>query len=51
MFLHAGCARVAGDEEDNFDDDFEDEFKNHFDNQDHDQHHHVTTTRSVLYTN
>ncbi|KAL9436153.1 hypothetical protein AB3S75_022250 [Citrus x aurantiifolia] len=43
---HKGCARVAGDEEDNFDDDFEDEFKNHFDNQDHDQHHHVTTTRS-----
>ncbi|KAH9729167.1 cellulose synthase [Citrus sinensis] len=37
---HKGCARVAGDEEDNFDDDFEDEFKNHYDNQDHDQHHH-----------
>ncbi|KAH9785212.1 cellulose synthase [Citrus sinensis] len=45
---HKGCARVAGDEEDNFDDDFEDEFKNHFDNQDHDQHHHVTTTRSSM---
>ncbi|KAH9729170.1 cellulose synthase [Citrus sinensis] len=50
---HKGCARVAGDEEDNFDDDFEDEFKNHYDNQDHDQHHHVTTTRSeavCIYT-
>ncbi|KAH9729166.1 cellulose synthase [Citrus sinensis] len=48
---HKGCARVAGDEEDNFDDDFEDEFKNHYDNQDHDQHHHVTTTRSEIGDN
>lgn len=46
FFLHAGCPRVAGDEEDNFDDDFDDEFqiKNHYDNPD--QHH--VTARSVI---